>query len=131
MVSNSLCLFYVSGRSNYQNYDVHYVPVRPANPQNPSSAVYYPCQMGEYPTYDEYVIFNEAQIIPRYLVYVKKSDAKASFSRDSRSVSVVRKLEMVYKCLKIVITKNPFEQIFIDDQRAKNIAKTITLVFLI
>jgi hypothetical protein len=62
----------LQGKSNYQNYDAHYIPVVPRDPGNPLESVYYPTRPGQKPTFTELVVFNDQQCLPRYLVTLKK-----------------------------------------------------------
>jgi hypothetical protein len=58
----------LKGKGNYQNYDGHFVPVYPKNPNNPHEAVYYPCTPQQKHVYTELVVFDPAQVLPRYLI---------------------------------------------------------------
>eukprot|EP01080_Neovahlkampfia_damariscottae_P010154 gene10154-2574_t len=60
------------GKSNYLNFDSHYVPVYPKDMTKHilgRERTYYPIKSDQKPTYDEFVVFQESQIIPRYLIY--------------------------------------------------------------
>eukprot|EP00727_Mastigamoeba_balamuthi_P000288 m51a1_g10256 hypothetical protein (601) ;mRNA; r:88077-90181 len=53
---------------NYENYDAHFVPVRPAS-MAPGEVDYVPCAApDEQPVFHELVVFESAQVLPRYLV---------------------------------------------------------------
>jgi len=63
------------GSANFGNCDVHYAPVVPKNKSNPRENVYVAMKPEESePVYDEFVIFNRAHIIPRYIVYYDCDD---------------------------------------------------------
>jgi len=57
------------GSSSFANCDSHYVPVVPRcnNPQEKTYIAMTP--QDDKPVYDEFVIFNRAHIIPRYIIY--------------------------------------------------------------
>ncbi|MDN3506792.1 MAG: hypothetical protein P0S96_06145 [Simkaniaceae bacterium] len=57
-----------TGRSGYQHYKAHYIPVANTRPDFPGSMEYYPCASGQKPEWDELVVFEKAQALPRYLV---------------------------------------------------------------
>ncbi len=61
------------GRSNYMNYDVHFVPVVPEHPDNPHEKEYFPCKPGQCHKYTEVVVFQQSQCLPRYLVSLQPS----------------------------------------------------------
>jgi len=60
------------GKSNKGNSDTHYAPVVPQS-KNPQEHVYLAISPNQSPTtdpvYDEFVIFQRAHIVPRYVVY--------------------------------------------------------------
>lgn len=58
----------LSGKASYKNYDSHYVPVKPAS-SSPFETAYFPCNDKTPAVYDEYVIFNSFQAIPRCVIY--------------------------------------------------------------
>jgi len=58
--------------SNYANCDAHYAPVVPKNPLNKNECNYYALKANENAVYDEIVVFQKTQIIPRYVVHFKK-----------------------------------------------------------
>jgi hypothetical protein len=63
------------GKSNYANFDSHFIPVVPKNPQLHAlgkEAVYFPCRPDAQAVYDELVVFQESQIVPRYVIYYDK-----------------------------------------------------------
>jgi len=58
----------LTGKSNYTNYDAHYIPVVAANEDNPHEKVYYPCSLDQEPQYTEVVVFDSAACLPRFVV---------------------------------------------------------------
>jgi len=72
------------GKSNYQNYDSHYVPVIPQHPNNPNEVNYYPCKPTEAPIYDEFVVFQENQLLPLCAVYYELNTAKGNHIHGKR-----------------------------------------------
>lgn len=61
------------GRSNYMNYDAHFVPVASKNPCDPRETEYFPCQPNQSAQYHEVVVFQQSQCLPRYLVTLQPS----------------------------------------------------------
>lgn len=60
------------GKNNYANFDSHFVPVYPRDMnlhQYGKEKVYFPCTEYQTPIYDELVVFQESQIVPRYVIY--------------------------------------------------------------
>lgn len=68
VVNNDMQALALEGKSNYGNYDAHFVPVRPRFPDNPNETVYYPCTHMDEQQYTEMVVFESAALLPRYLV---------------------------------------------------------------
>lgn len=60
-----------AGKEHYNNYDAHYVLVNPLDPNNPNENSYFPIQGTEQHTYDELIIFQSNQILPRYVVHLE------------------------------------------------------------
>ena len=58
------------GGAAYQHYAAHYIPVANTRPDFPGSMEYYPCAIGQVPDWDEFVVFDKAQALPRFLVEV-------------------------------------------------------------
>ena len=56
------------GSAKYGNYDAHYALVKPMNPSNPKEKVYIPVGLKDKATYDELVVFESTQVLPRYVV---------------------------------------------------------------
>lgn len=52
------------GKGNYKNYDGHFAPVKFKNND------YFPCTPQELPDFHEIVVFQQAQCLPRYIVYL-------------------------------------------------------------
>lgn len=61
------------GKANYQNYDAHFVPVVPDDPNDPTTKSFYPCKPKQPAKYQELVVFDRAQCLPRYLVELQPS----------------------------------------------------------
>jgi len=60
------------GQTCKNGFDSHYVLVKDETPDQQNSLSYQPCDpTKKLPDYDEIVIFNKDQILPRYLVYYK------------------------------------------------------------
>jgi len=61
------------GRANFGNCDAHYAPVVPENPLSVKETIYYARKDSDGdPVYDEFVVFQYTQIVPRFLVYFSK-----------------------------------------------------------
>ena len=60
-------------KSNFQNYDAHFIPVVPNNPTNPHENVYHPCQSQQKLHYTQVVIFESSPCLPRYLVELQSN----------------------------------------------------------
>ena len=58
----------IYGKGNLGNYDAHYVLVAPKDPNNLDEKMYFPIKNRQNPTYDEIVVFQSNQILPRYVV---------------------------------------------------------------
>jgi len=65
------------GKPHFQNYDSHYVPVCPSNPNNPNEVVYNACKPQQQPVYDEFVVFDESQVFPRYIVHLRELESSS------------------------------------------------------
>jgi len=60
----------LAGSANFGNCDAHYAPVVPKNRANTNEKVYIAMKPEDNdPVYDEFVIFNRAHMIPRFIVY--------------------------------------------------------------
>mmetsp|Transcript_19071 Transcript_19071/g.21244 ORF Transcript_19071/g.21244 Transcript_19071/m.21244 type:complete len:607 (+) Transcript_19071:30-1850(+) len=67
-------MFNLKGKNAYKNYDAHYIPVVPSSPDNDREKVYWGIEdVDMTPKYDEFVVFEEAQIIPRFIVHYSDS----------------------------------------------------------
>jgi len=60
------------GRAKFRNYDCHYVPVVPTSPINLHESRYEPCEEGQIQFFSQYVIFNEAQLLPRFILHLEQ-----------------------------------------------------------
>jgi hypothetical protein len=61
------------GKPCKEGFDSHYVLVKDKQPQNKMSLDYQPCDPSvDVPDYDEVVVFNRDQVLPRYLVYYSR-----------------------------------------------------------
>src|SRR5476651_862963 len=58
----------LGGKEHYQNYNAHYIPVASIEPNNPKSINYYPCYKEQPPAWDEFVVFQNSQTLPRFWV---------------------------------------------------------------
>ena len=58
----------LQGKHAYQNYNAHYIPVTSIDPKEPDNMVYHPCHQTEQPAWDEYVVFEKNQALPRFVV---------------------------------------------------------------
>ncbi len=68
------------GKANYKNYDTHFVRVRPKDLMEHELGkedAYFPIGDGEIDTYQEFVTFPTAQVLPRYIVSLKKLGEKS------------------------------------------------------
>jgi len=61
------------GKNCYKNYDCHYAPVVPKNQDNPKEVNYIALNtLTQKPVFDEFVIFQESQVVPRFAIYYEK-----------------------------------------------------------
>jgi len=59
----------LQAKGNYQNYDAHFIPVVSPNVDDPySGSIYYPSRPNQSSHYNEVVVFESMQCLPRYLV---------------------------------------------------------------
>lgn len=56
-----------TGRGGYQTYNAHYIPVAPTS-NSTHCMEYFPCYKNQPPRCDEYVVFQEAQTLPRFWI---------------------------------------------------------------
>ena len=75
----------LEGKANYANYDAHVAPVVPEDLHDPHPESYVPCKPGQRPHCTEVVVFDSAQMLPRYLVELQATLLK------SPSVSIPEK----------------------------------------
>jgi hypothetical protein len=68
----------LAGKGAYQNYNAHYIPVTSIAPNDPNCMIYHACHASEAPTYDEYVVFQKSQVLPRFCIELG-SEAAAIF----------------------------------------------------
>ena len=73
------------GKANYKNYDSHYVLVKPAGEdkkhyvrrgEERTEDTYYPIGEGEKDSYQEFVAFSTAQVLPRYILSLRDIKTK-------------------------------------------------------
>jgi|GEM_PF-2599703 len=60
----------LEGKAAYQHYKAHYIPVANTRPDFPGSMEYFPCARGQAPAWDELVVFDKSQALPRFIVEV-------------------------------------------------------------
>lgn len=63
----------LEGRANFANYDAHFAPMLPEDLLDPHPESYVPCKPGQRPHCAEIVVFDSAQMLPRYLVELQAS----------------------------------------------------------
>ena len=63
-------MYMLEGQGAYQNYNGHYIRVTSAYPKDADNMAYHPCYKGEKAAWDEYVVFQTAQTLVRYIVKV-------------------------------------------------------------
>jgi WD40 repeat protein len=71
------------GKPNYKNYDSHFIPVKPRDPkkhQEGTEDAYYPIGDNEASTYQEFVTFPTAQVLPRYILSLRDTTTKQRLS---------------------------------------------------
>ena len=96
------------GIGAYQTYNAHYIPVSPLF-NSPACMKYYPCFQNQIPTCDELVVFQEAQVVPRFWIELAVDFPKmlstnppipGSFVIDSSSlpVTVAAGLSLIATC---------------------------------
>lgn len=58
----------LKGHGHYQNYNAHYIPVASIKPNKPDCMEYYPCYGNQVPAWDEFVVFDKSQALPRFWI---------------------------------------------------------------
>ncbi len=58
----------LQGGPAFENYDAHYVPIIAVNTSNPICSTYTPCRKDQIPMWDEVVVFQKSQTLPRFYV---------------------------------------------------------------
>jgi hypothetical protein len=58
----------LAGQGHYQNYNAHYIPVASIKPHKPDCMEYYPCHGNQVPAWDEFVVFDKSQALPRFWI---------------------------------------------------------------
>ena len=66
----------LTAKGVYQRYDAHYVPVVPRTP-SPHEVNYLPTRPGQEPKFDEIVVFQRDQMMPRYVVELRPTGSAA------------------------------------------------------
>lgn len=84
------------GTGKQGNYDANYVLVRPMNPANKAEKVFIPISQKEQPVYDELVVFESAQVLPRYIVSLAALNVKELASKPSKS-QLVTAMDTLWK----------------------------------
>jgi hypothetical protein len=70
----------LKGQKHYQNYNAHLIPVASIRPQDPQCLIYYPCYKDQPPAWDEFVVFEKAQTLPRFWIEVGVDFPKVALS---------------------------------------------------
>lgn len=63
--------------SGYQTYNAHYIPVASIRPNSHECMEYYPCFANQQAAWDEIVVFQEAQALPRFWVELEPNMVKS------------------------------------------------------
>jgi hypothetical protein len=71
----------LEGKEHYQNYNAHFIPVSSIKPQDPKCLEYYPCYKDQAPSWDEFVVFEKAQTLPRFWVELGVDFPKVALSQ--------------------------------------------------
>ena len=58
----------LEGKGAYQNYNAHYIPVVSVDPNNPKCMIYYPTCVDQIAAWDEIVVFQKSQTLPRFWI---------------------------------------------------------------
>ena len=74
-------------KAAYKDYNCHFIPVTSVDPKDPQNMIYHPCHSTEQPDWDEFVVFQSAQTLPRFRVKLGV-DFPASPSIPSIAVTV-------------------------------------------
>ena len=74
-------------KAAYKDYNCHFIPVTSVDPKDPQNMIYHPCHSTEPPDWDEFVVFQSAQTLPRFRVKLGV-DFPASPSIPSIAVTV-------------------------------------------
>ena len=74
-------------KAAYKDYNCHFIPVTSVDPKDPQNMIYHPCHSTEQPDWDEFVVFQSAQTLPRFRVKLGV-DFPAAPSTPSLSVTV-------------------------------------------
>jgi len=61
-------MYKLEGRGAYQNSNAHFIPVVSIDPHDPECMVYHPCSQNDQPAWDEFVVFQSTQALPRFCI---------------------------------------------------------------
>lgn len=67
---------WLMGQANYKHHDSHFMPVVPMDPNNPDEVNYQAIKEGEQGVYEEFVAFQTAQVLPRYILSLRDLTTK-------------------------------------------------------
>jgi len=70
----------LAGNCRFDNYNAHFIPVASIAPRDPFNMVYFPCWQDRSPEYDEILVFDEGQALPRFLVVLAPESSSPEFS---------------------------------------------------
>jgi hypothetical protein len=81
----------LANNGNYSNYDAHFALVY--SPYNAHRVRYHACEYGQQHQYTELVVFNPAQVLPRYIVELQRilifgPDPHATLSSRSKQAAM-------------------------------------------
>jgi len=58
----------LEGQGAYQNSNAHFIPVVSIDPNDPECMEYHPCSQADQPVFDEFVVFQSTQALPRFCI---------------------------------------------------------------
>ena len=71
------------GGACYENYDSHFIPVVPFEPLKSDGKVYHALSTGQTYCYKEFVVFQTAAALPRYVVKIRRIAIKSFYPRNA------------------------------------------------
>lgn len=67
----------LKGKSKFKNHDCHLIPLVPDHSTQNPGLKYVPCDEGQIPYFNQFVLFNEAQLFPRFMISLETKGASS------------------------------------------------------